>query len=135
MMRLLMIFIFTVLGIGKLSAQNLQYGKAKLIDSKVDTVPAGRAWKLEGFVFTNSIANCPSSSTEVNITDSILLNGNNFAVRAQRFFGPTYTSRGSTAPTYLIWKQETPLWLPAGTTLAAGRGVSYINIIEFKESP
>jgi hypothetical protein len=131
----LYLFLLSLIGSIEVNAQNLQFGKCKLIDSKTDTVPSGRAWKVEGFVFTNSIANCPSSSTELNITDSIILNGSNFSVRAQRFFGPTYTSRGSTAPTYLIWKQETPLWLPAGTTLAAGRGVSYINVIEFKDVP
>lgn len=134
-MRLLIVFIVTTLGINALSAQNLQYGKAKLIDSKVDTVPTGRAWKLEGFVFSNTISNCPGSWTTINIDDSIVLNGHKMAVRSQRLYGSSSNSSGALSPEYIIWKQETPMWLPAGSTLSAGRGVKFINVIEFKEVP
>jgi hypothetical protein len=134
-MRLLIVFIVTSLGITALSAQNLQYGKAKLIDSKVDTVPTGRAWKLEGFVFSNTISNCPGSWTTINIDDSIVLNGHKMAVRSQRLYGSSSNSSGALSPEYIIWKQETPMWLPAGSTLSAGRGVKFINVIEFKEVP
>jgi len=119
------------------SGQNLQFGKTKLIDSKADTVPSGKIWKIENFTFSKTIANCPTGGSIVNITDSIVLNGNKMAVRAQRFSGvedlrPWGTSL---APAYLLWEQKTPLWLPAGTTLAAGRGVLYISVLEFKEAP
>jgi hypothetical protein len=134
-MRMLIVFIVTTLGINALSAQNLQYGKAKLIDSKVDTVPTGRAWKLEGFVFSNTISNCPGSWTTINIDDSIVLNGHKMAVRSQRLYGSSSNSSGALSPEYIIWKQETPMWLPAGSTLSAGRGVKFINVIEFKEVP
>jgi hypothetical protein len=127
-----------VLGMGtRLSAQNLQFGRTKLIDSKTDTVPVGKIWKIENFTYSKSLANCPTGGSVVNITDSIVLNGNKMAVRAQRFSGvddlrPWGTSL---APEYLLWEQRTPLWLPAGTTLSAGRGVLYISVLEFKEAP
>jgi len=121
----------------RLCAQNLQFGKTKLIDSKTDTVPVGKVWKIENFTYSKSLANCPTGGSTVNITDSIVLNGNKMAVRAQRFSG-VEDLRGwgtSLAPEYLLWEQKTPLWLPAGTTLSAGRGVLYISVLEFKEAP
>lgn len=131
----IVILLFAILGISNLSAQNLQYGKAKLIDSKTDTVPSGRSWKLEGFVFNHTIANCPSTHSTVNVDDSIVLNGHKMAVRSQRFYGATWNSGGAVSPQYFLWKQDIPMWLPAGSTLAAGRGVKFINVIEFKEVP
>jgi hypothetical protein len=118
-----------------LYSQNLQYGKSKLIDSKVDTVPSGRAWKVEGFIFSNTMANCPGSYSVVNIDDSIVLNGHRMAVRTQRMYGPSSNSWGAISPQYILWQQTTPMWLPAGATLSAGRGVKFINVIEFKEVP
>ena len=132
------VILLFVVGSGtRLSAQNLQFGRTKLIDSKTDTVPTGKIWKIENFTYSKSLANCPTGGATVNITDSIVLNGNKMAVRAQRFSGVEDLRGWSTslAPEYLLWEQRTPLWLPAGTTLSAGRGVLYISVLEFKEAP
>jgi len=135
-LKLLLLGAIVLAGMSvKLGAQNLQYGKSKLIDSKTDTVPSGRAWKVEGFVFANTLANCPGSYAVVNIDDSIVLNGHKMAVRTQRFYGPSSNSWGAISPEYVLWQQATPMWLPAGATLAAGRGVKFINVLEFKETP
>jgi hypothetical protein len=117
-------------------AQNLQFGKTKFIDSKADTVPAGKVWKIESFVYSQSIATCPTTATSVNISDSIILNGRNMMVRAQRFSGFYQAwSNHTWGPEFFLWEQKTPMWLPTGTTIAAGRGVMYISVLEFKESP
>ncbi len=120
-----------------LNAQNLQFGKTKLIDSKTDTVPNGKIWKIESFVYSKTLADCPGSGATVNISDSIVLNGNKLSVRAQRFAGLVDWRNWNTSPSpeFLVWEQKTPMWLPAGTTLAAGRGVLYISILEFKDVP
>ncbi len=119
-----------------LVAQNLQFGKTKFIDSKTDTVPAGKVWKIESFVYSQSIAVCPTSNTSLNISDSIILNGRNLMVRAQRFSGLHQAwSNHTWGPEFFLWEQKTPMWLPTGTTIAAGRGVMYISVLEFKESP
>jgi hypothetical protein len=117
-------------------AQNLQFGKTKFIDTKTDTVPAGKVWKIETFAYSQSIANCPTSGTSVNISDSIVLNGKNMMVRAQRFSGLHQAwSNHTWGPEFFLWEQKTPMWLPSGTTIAAGRGVMYISVLEFKEAP
>lgn len=120
-------------------AQNLQFGKSKLIDTKTDTVPAGKVWKVESFMYSKSISDCPTNTIPVNITDSITVNGHKMAVRAQRFVGTIVNyyvnATAASSPEFIIWEQKTPMWLPAGTTIAAGRGVLYINVLEFKETP
>jgi hypothetical protein len=88
-------------------------------------------------VYSQAIVNCPTSGTTLNISDSIVFNGNKMMVRAQRFSGLFEYSwdNYAWAPEFFLWEQKTPLWLPAGTTLAAGRGVMYISILEFNEAP
>jgi hypothetical protein len=121
---------------GLLSAQNLQFGLTKLVGSKQDTVPSGKIWKIESFVYSRTLADCPGGSTSINLSDSIVLNGFNTAVRAQRFAGLWHPWRSDTyGPEFFLWEQKTPMWLPSGTTLAAGTGVRYISILEFKETP
>jgi len=123
----------------QVGAQNLQFGKSKLIDSKTDTVPVGKVWKVESFMFSKAITDCPTNTTPVNITDSIVLNGNKMPVRAQRFVGTIVnyylSATAASSPEFIIWEQKTPMWLPAKTTLSAGRGVLYINVLEFNETP
>jgi hypothetical protein len=139
MLRLIAVFFISVCVV-KVHAQNLQFGKSKLIDSKRDTVPSGKVWKIESFVYKLPPANCPTGSTAINITDSIVLNGNKIGVRAQRFTGTVTYQAGSqgvaaTSPNLVIWEQKTPMWIPAGTTLSAAGGVLYINVLEFNETP
>jgi hypothetical protein len=133
----LLVWVFFISAVSGLGAQNLQFGKTKLIDTKTDTVPKGKIWKMEGFVYSQAIVNCPTSGTTLNISDSIVFNGNKMMVRAQRFSGLFENSwdNYAWAPEFFLWEQKTPLWLPAGTTLAAGRGVMYISILEFNEAP
>ena len=122
---------------GLLSAQNLQFGLTKLVGSKQDTVPTGKIWKIESFVYSRTLADCPGGSTSINLSDSIVLNGYKTAVRAQRFSGlwNQWNPTNTFGPEFFLWEQKLPMWLPSGTTLAAGTGVRYISILEFKETP
>jgi hypothetical protein len=118
-------------------AQNLQFGKTKLIGSKTDTVPTGKVWKVETIIYRQGIVTCPTSGISINISDSITLDGTKMMVRAQRFSGlyENTTYRFAHAPEFLVWEQKLPMWLPAGTTLSAGRGVFYLSVLEFNDVP
>ena len=137
-LRLIAVFFVSAFVV-RSNAQNLQFGKSKLIDSKTDTVPAGKVWKVESFMFSKAITDCPTNTIPVNITDSIVLNGHKMPVRAQRFVGTIVSyyvnATAASSPEFIIWEQKTPMWLPAKTTLSAGRGVLYINVLEFNETP
>lgn len=127
-------------GANPLNAQNLQFSKAKLIGTTTDTVPTGKVWKVEGFIYSQPIVNCPINHVPANISDSILINSQQINIRAQRFSGLVLVNLGgwgyvTHSPEFIIWEQKTPLWLPSGTTLAASKGVLYINVLEFNTAP
>jgi hypothetical protein len=134
--RLITVLVLMLSGMA-LKGQNLQFGKTKLIESKTDTVPAGKVWKVESFIFSKTAPDCPTGASNVNISDSIAINGNKLAVRVQRFSGLHDNWRYGYAwsPEFFLWEQKTPMWLPSGTTLAAGRGVLYISVLEFNDVP
>ena len=123
--------------VGSAYSQNLQFGKTRLIGSKTDTVPTGTVWKVETIIYKQGIVTCPTSGVSINISDSIALDGTKMMVRAQRFSGlyENTTYRFAHAPEFLVWEQKLPMWLPAGSTLAAGRGVFYLSVLEFNETP
>jgi len=108
-----------------LEAQTLQFSKAKLVSSTSDTVPSGKVWKIESFLFSRNLSAYPNLSWAED--DKIVVNGDVFVVRAYR------TDAGNRR--YFVWKQDLPIWLPAGTIVKADVGVKHISIIEFKEVP
>gem|GEM_PF-403347 len=121
---------------GGLIAQNLEFVDARMVDSKTDTVPTGRIWKVESIVYSQGVTHCPTSSNYINISDSIMLDGKGTMVRAQRFSGlhPGWSSQAF-SPEFIVWEQKLPMWLPSGTRVAAGRGVMYLSVLEFKKTP
>jgi hypothetical protein len=106
----------------------LQFNQAKLVGS-LETVPAGKVWKVEGFmpsmrlssaVCTGSTS-CISSSTE----SIILVNSTSVYMASSNSYGSTYGYNSTAAVNNSVY------WLPEGTTLAAGTGVYRISVIEF----
>ena len=118
-----------VLSISQVEAQNLSFSNPKLIES-ADTVPVGKTYKVESFVFSREIPwlhagnNWPYQSVQ---DDFILLNGINVAVRSCRLGSAHWASE--------VWEQKLPIWLPSGTIIAPLTGVRYINIVEFTLNP
>jgi len=137
-MKNIIIIIATLFGaIFKTQAQgNLQFSKVKLISNIQDTVPNGKVWKIESFIFSQSIPNCTGSTT-VNQDEFIKINGQNISVRSSRFLSGYFWQGGpggwNATPNsdYNIWEQKLPLWLPSGTSLSSDNGVLYISAIEY----
>jgi hypothetical protein len=122
----LLLFIFSI---SQVEAQNLSFSNPKLIES-VDTVPVGKTYKVESFVFSREIPllSTSSGSPYQNVQDDfILLNGINVAVRSCRLGAGGLASE--------VWEQKLPIWLPSGTIIAPSTGVRYINIVEFTLNP
>jgi hypothetical protein len=122
------LFIF-ILTISQVEAQNLSFSNPRLIES-ADTVPLGKTYKVESFVFSREIPwlyigpGWPYQNVQ---DDFILLNGINVAVRSCRLGGGSMSSE--------VWEQKLPIWLPSGTIIAPSTGVRYINIVEFTLNP
>ena len=115
-----------------LPAQTLAFSQVKTV-SQVETVPANKVWKLNGCFYSSILAGVVSSgsgSGSYSNSDAyIVLNNQSVAVRSSRSGGGYYHAAG------FVWESAWPLWLQAGTSLAAGTGVHAISVIEFTIVP
>ena len=143
MKRLYIIIITILLYTGAFSQGNLQFNQVKLV-STIETVPAGKVWKVENYLPSSQLAidlNRPSNQATAGGTKNfiMLVNSN------QVFLQTTITrevgrddaywnqSGYTTASDYKIF--DAPIWLPASTTLAASTNVLSLSVIEFNILP
>jgi len=102
----------------KLQSQTLQFSQVLLI-STVQTVPANKVWKVEAVI--------PDGPTMLGNVSSgacrITINNHTSAISGWQSYGST------------MYSFNQPLWLPAGTTLAAGTYTYRISVIEFTVVP
>lgn len=117
------------------NAQTLQFSQVKLVGSVMETVPAGKVWKVESVMSTSTMV--PSTGTLDNtyysVSKIVEINGQNIVIsRASRYTqsNSRYNSE-STTDVSVSNVTELPLWLPAGTTLRASTNATSVSIIEF----
>jgi hypothetical protein len=127
------VFIAVVLLLqGRIAAQSLAFSQVKTI-SQAETVPANKVWKLNGCFYNALLSGIVSSGsgsgTYSNSDAYILVNNQSVAVRSSRSGGGYYHAAG------FVWEMAWPMWLQAGTTLAASTGVLSISVIEFTIVP
>ncbi len=134
------VIICLLIGIGcSLKAQTLSYSRVILVESNSQTVPLGHVWKVE-----NAVSSVPSQVNTAGWSSvpsptshfQMVINGN--AINISKVEMSSMAPFNSSQISYTIngLNQETfPMWLPAGTTLAAGTNVRYLSVIEFKENP
>jgi hypothetical protein len=113
---------------GVLAQHTLQFNQVKLVGT-VETVPTDKVWKIESMLPSSRLTTyyC-SSSTSCSYSQTqhiILVNGTNVFMASADAAGSAY---GVTTNALML---NTTIWLPAGTTLAAGTGVFKISVIEF----
>lgn len=123
-------FFLAILAISVFAAQaqgNLQFNQVKLV-STIETVPAGKIWKVESVLYNTPIVGNGNATIAFSIgTDaSILINGTSIVTRSSRGVN---TSQGGAY--YSVWDITLPLWLPSGTTLSSSTGVGNVSVIEF----
>jgi hypothetical protein len=120
--------LLTVLALpiaNKLQGQTLQFSRVLFVTT-TQTVPANKVWKVESILYSAA----PTNIMGGNQNDQLVIDGNALTVRATRS-----SNGGYNAVTYGVWEQKLPLWMPAGSTLAAGQNVNSISVIEFTVVP
>lgn len=110
--------------------KTLEFNQVKLVTTS-ETVPAGKVWKIEGVFYSSNVPDphCTGSTNYSSITplnDIIIVGGANTTIRSFNSSGGANVGFNS-----VLWEKEFPMWLPEGTSLAAGTGVSKISVIEF----
>jgi hypothetical protein len=118
MRHLFLLFLTTALFFwNALHSQTLQFSQVLLI-STVQTVPANKVWKVQAVIphgptmFNNSSGAC-----------RISINNHTTAISGWQGVGSS------------LYSFNQPLWLPAGTTLAADLYTFRISVIEFTVVP
>ncbi len=112
-MKYVFIFILPLMFLVDINAQgNLQFNQALLFSgTTVNTVPAGKVWKVE------SSGQSYNSSGSL-VYSSLVINGQNWFAQGA----------GGSLPSGSIW-------LPAGATIAGWANNTQYNIIEFNVIP
>lgn len=128
LISLLVIACCTVFTMQLHAQYNLQFNQVKLVGT-TETVPSGKVWKIESVLpstrltsaFCWGSSSCGSAQTQT----IIMVDGTGVYLATSDASGSSYMSNATAAVL------NTNIWLPAGTTLAAGSGVYKISVIEF----
>lgn len=120
----LIVLLFSTLGF---SQGNLQFNQVKLV-SAIETVPAGKVWKVTNFLPT------PNGNYQVFAQPALaeyLININGVAMNLGRraFFNNNYNHQMAEV------RHTGDIWLAAGTTLSAFQNIAHLSVIEFNIVP
>jgi hypothetical protein len=140
MKRTFLFSLFFFMHLALFSQGNLQFSQIKLV-STLETVPAGKVWKVESAVFMGGAPFClgtgPNSNCAAgNLAGSGFVGDMAFQVNGQTNYLYTNLGQpGSSASYASPGYSPFPLWLPASSTLAAGTNMRYLSVIEFTIVP
>lgn len=127
-MKTLSFLFFTFLLLNKIYSQgNLQFNQVKLI-SAIETVPAGKVWKVTNFLPT------PNGNYQVLTQPGLaeyLININGVAMNLGRraYYNNNYNHQMAEV------RHTGDIWLAAGTTLAVFQNIAHLSVIEFNIVP
>lgn len=131
------IFILFALQVGfsgfELGAQTLSFSQVKLV-SAVQTVPQNKVWKVENILPSVRLTTTNFNGQSV-VNFTLLVNGLTVFYLSTESLG-NLQGNGTTGITAITAGiGASPIWLPAGTTLAAGNNLHGISVIEFNVLP
>ncbi len=120
----LFVLLFSTLGS---SQGNLQFNQVKLV-SAIETVPAGKVWKVTNFLPT------PNGNYQVLTQPGLaeyLININGVAMNLGRraYYNNNYNHQLAEV------RHTGDIWLAAGTTLAVYQNIAHLSVIEFNIVP
>ena len=129
------VFLVFLIWLGVSYAQgNLQFNQVKLV-SALETVPAGKVWKIESVIY--NIPQTASGYQSTNGGCSYIY----YESTAIEIAGiPTKVGQGTQPAAYsnLAYTHSytmLPVWIPAGTTLSGGTCLNKVSVIEFNIVP
>jgi len=127
-------------------SQNLQFSEVLLVTTE-QTVPDGKVWKITNVLpstrLTSAVAYTTSTTgsgtnngstqqiIQVNSVDVYVASSN--SVGRQNYYNGTGAATQSSSAASSM--SMSPIWLPSGSTLAAGSGVYAVSVIEFTQVP
>lgn len=117
----------------ELEAQSLSFSQVKLV-STIQTVPQNKVWKVEN-ILPSVRPTTTNFSGQSAVDFTLLINGLTVYYLSTESRG-NLQGNGTTGITAVsAGIGDSPIWLPAGTTLAAGNNLHGISVIEFNVVP
>jgi len=123
-----------LLGFQSLRSQTLTFSQVKMVTT-VQTVPDDKVWKIESVASNSAQAlsalsscNASSNSTQISINSTTIHVSARYAITGSNC---NSSASGGTGVATTGDLTKLPLWIPAGTTLAAGNGAAFVSVIEF----
>ena len=119
------IFAFIFFGAHSKAQGNLQFNQVKLV-SAIETVPAGKVWKVTNYLPT---PNGNYQFAQIGLAE-YLININGVAVNLGRraYYNTSYGLMDEV-------RHTGDIWLAAGTTLSAFQNIAHLSVIEFNIIP
>lgn len=139
MKKLLSIGILLLISLSVNAQGNLQFNQVKLVTA-TETVPAGKVWKVEAASFAGGTPFCigagPNSLCgQVNLAYTGFQASMSYNINGQNAYIAQAYNGNSVAQSGIQVNNPFPLWLPQGTTLAAGANMRHLSVIEFNVVP
>ena len=131
-MRCALLLAFCASAFCSLSQYNLQFNQVLLVNNTVQTVPAGKVWKIESYMQAGVTINDMSESTA---TCNLPGRHHAFLVNNQLYYlingSPGHGSTG----TFMAVGNSLPMWIPAGTTVRTSCATDVLSVLEFNLVP
>jgi hypothetical protein len=122
------LFVLVLFFLGSYNAQgNLQFNQVKLV-SAIETVPAGKVWKVTNFLPTPN-GNYQAISQPGLAEYLININGVAMNLGRRAFFNSNYSHQMAEV------RHTGDIWLAAGTTLSVVQNIAHLSVIEFNIIP
>ena len=130
-----LLLVLVMFGFTVIQAQgNLQFNQVKLVTT-LETVPAGKVWKVESVIYI-----IPQTTSGYQTTNGGFSYSSYESTAIEVAGTPTKVGQGTQAASYsnLAYTHSytiLPLWLPAGATLSGGTCLNKVSVIEFNIVP
>lgn len=111
---------------------NLQLNQVLLVNNTVQTVPAGKVWKIESYMQAGVTINDMSESSA---TCNFPGRHHAFLVNNQLYYLINGSPGHGSSGTFMAVGNSLPMWIPAGTTLKTSCASDVLSVLEFNLVP
>ncbi len=111
---------------------NLQLNQVVLVSNTIQTVPAGKVWKVESYMQAGIAA---PDMIEVGTACAYSDRHHPMIVNGQTYYLINGSPGHGSSGTFLAVGNLLPLWLPAGATIRTACAKDVLSVIEFNLVP
>jgi hypothetical protein len=131
-MKFLFASVISLLFFSGYGQYNLQLNQVVLVSNTIQTVPAGKVWKVESYMQAGIAA---PDMIEIGTACAYSDRHHPMIVNGQTYYLINGSPGHGSSGTFLAVGNLLPLWLPAGATLRTACAKDVLSVIEFNLVP